>query len=365
VEAMWGVTVESEFGFQQDWECSENSRKRETSDSVSASSANLKVSPYFQQPQLNHGFEITIKPQINNKRKRLPKTKAKAKPIVTADGRLVSPYFQKNVQVEGEGGIAIISSNNKVKTKAKALAPNNKRLVSPYFLLGKNDIAVAIKSKTKAYRHFQPQEDQCPSPLKKKCGDTASMNKKRLVSPYFLHEIDDIVVVSKRKPTLKKKKEKNPAYLRKSPDNVWIPPKSVHALLQEKYYEDPWKVLVICMLLNKTSGTQAKNVLQDLFELCPNAEAATMVEIKEIRKVIQSLGLQNMRSKKIKVLSEEYLRDDWTYVSDLTGIGKYASDAYAIFCTGNWKEVVPDDHKLVPYWEDLWKSEKMGNCCRD
>jgi len=414
VEAMWGVTVESEFGFQQDWECSENSRKRETSDSVSASSANLKVSPYFQQPQFSHGFEITIKPQINNKRKRLPKTKAKAKPIVTADGRRVSPFFQKNDQVEGEGGIAIISSNNKVKTKAKALAPNNKRLVSPYFLLGKNDIAVAIKSKTKAYRHFQPQEDQCPSPLKKKCGDTASMNKKRLVSPYFLHEIDDIVVVSKRKPTLKKKKEnnptylrkspdngtasmnkkrlvspyfpheiddivvvskrkptlkkkkeKNPAYLRKSPDNVWIPPKSVHALLQEKYYEDPWKVLVICMLLNKTSGTQAKNVLQDLFELCPNAEAATMVEIKEIRKVIQSLGLQNMRSKKIKVLSEEYLRDDWTYVSDLTGIGKYASDAYAIFCTGNWKEVVPDDHKLVPYWEDLWKSEKMGNCCRD
>jgi hypothetical protein len=85
---------------------------------------------------------------------------------------------------------------------------------------------------------------------------TASMNKKGLVSPYFPHEIDDIVVVSKRKPTLKKKKEKNPAYLRKSPDNVWIPPKSVHALLQEKYYEDPWKVLVICMLLNKTSGTQ-------------------------------------------------------------------------------------------------------------
>jgi methyl-CpG-binding domain protein 4 len=68
---------------------------------------------------------------------------------------------------------------------------------------------------------------------------------------------------------------------------------------------------------------QAKNVIQDLFELCPNAEAATMVEINEIRKVIQSLGLQNKRSKKIKVLSEEYLRDDWTHVSDLTGIGKY------------------------------------------
>jgi hypothetical protein len=51
VEAMWGVPVEFEFGFQQDWECSDNSREK--SASVSASSANLMVSPYFQQqPQL-------------------------------------------------------------------------------------------------------------------------------------------------------------------------------------------------------------------------------------------------------------------------------------------------------------------------
>lgn len=96
-----------------------------------------------------------------------------------------------------------------------------------------------------------------------------------------------------------------------------------------------------------------------------SSESATLVDIKELKKVIRSLGLQNKRSKKIQVLSESYLRDDWTHVDDLPGIGKYASDAYAIFCTGNWKDVVPDDHKLVPYWEDLWKSEKIGNCCKD
>lgn len=362
---VWGVTAESQFVSQLEWECSGNSRKRKKS-AVTAFSSSFVVSPSFQQqPQHSDGIGNIIKSQISNKRKRLPKPKPKSKahPTVTPDGEVVSPYFLKNNEGVGEveGGIAIIRSNKKVKkVKVKAQALSNKRLVSPYFPHGKNDIVVASKYKTEASLDFQPQQVQSPRPSKKQRGDNASMNKRRLVSPYFRHEIDDIVVESKFK-----KKEKNDAYLRKSPDNAWIPPKSVHALLQEKYYEDPWKVLVICMLLNKTQGVQAKNVIQDLFKLCPNAESATLVDIKELKKVICSLGLQNKRSKKIQVLSESYLRDDWTHVDDLPGIGKYASDAYAIFCTGNWKDVVPDDHKLVPYWEDLWKSEKIGNCCKD
>lgn len=35
-------------------------------------------------------------------------------------------------------------------------------------------------------------------------------------------------------------------------------------------------------------------------------------------------------------------------------LGRYAADAYAIFCTGKWKEVNPLDHKLKDYWEYLW-----------
>jgi len=35
------------------------------------------------------------------------------------------------------------------------------------------------------------------------------MNNKRLVSPYFLHEIDDIVVVSNRKPTQEEEREQS------------------------------------------------------------------------------------------------------------------------------------------------------------
>ncbi|KAG0475728.1 hypothetical protein HPP92_015414 [Vanilla planifolia] len=46
------------------------------------------------------------------------------------------------------------------------------------------------------------------------------------------------------------------AYLRVSPNNDWIPPHSPFELLQEDHMFDPWRILVICMLLNRTSGTQ-------------------------------------------------------------------------------------------------------------
>lgn len=34
-------------------------------------------------------------------------------------------------------------------------------------------------------------------------------------------------------------------------------------------------------------------------------------------------------------------------------IHRYAADAYAIFCNGNWDRVRPDDHMLNYYWEFL------------
>lgn len=36
----------------------------------------------------------------------------------------------------------------------------------------------------------------------------------------------------------------------------WVPPVSPYGLIQEQLYQDSWKVLVACMLLNKTGGRQ-------------------------------------------------------------------------------------------------------------
>lgn len=67
---------------------------------------------------------------------------------------------------------------------------------------------------------------------------------------------------------------------------------------------------------------QARRVIPNLFNLCPNAEMATKVATEDIEKVIQSLGLQKKRAVMIQRLSQEYLEDSWTHVTQLHGVGK-------------------------------------------
>lgn len=94
-------------------------------------------------------------------------------------------------------------------------------------------------------------------------------------------------------------------------------------------------------------------MIEDLFALCPDAKTATEVEEREIESLIKPLGLQKKRARMIQRFSLEYLQESWTHVTQLHGIGKYAADAYAIFCNGNWDRVKPDDHMLNYYWEFL------------
>ncbi|CAI5501172.1 unnamed protein product [Closterium sp. Naga37s-1] len=135
-----------------------------------------------------------------------------------------------------------------------------------------------------------------------------------------------------------------------APTGAWVPPVSPFGLIQERLYRDPWKLLVACMLLNKTAGRQLHKVIWDLFRLIPTPEAAIAAPTAEIARTIQSLGLHNKRAAMIQRFSEEFLRGDWTDVRQLHGIGKYvlgggggeevimeheiyAADAHAIFCT--------------------------------
>ncbi|XAR73098.1 hypothetical protein NMG60_11006943 [Bertholletia excelsa] len=98
---------------------------------------------------------------------------------------------------------------------------------------------------------------------------------------------------------------------------------------------------------------QAGRIIWELFFLCPNAKVATGVPRENIEKVIKSLGLQRKRAIMIQRFSREYLGEKWTHVTHLHGIGKYAADAFAIFCTGEWKRVEPHDHMLNKYWDFL------------
>lgn len=142
----------------------------------------------------------------------------------------------------------------------------------------------------------------------------------------------------------------------------WIPPASSYGLLEEQLYDDPWKLLVACMLLNKTSNKQVRNVIWKLFELVPNAQAAVEADETKIEAIIQPLGLFRKRSKAIKRFSQEYLEKDWTSPEELHGIGTYAADAYAIFCVPEaWKEVEPEDKELKLYVKFLKDTDGLGS----
>lgn len=141
---------------------------------------------------------------------------------------------------------------------------------------------------------------------------------------------------------------------------LWEPPVSPYGLLEEELYADPWKLLVACMLLNKTSATQVRKVIWDLFNLCPTPAKAISVDTAEIQAIIQPLGLFRKRALAIQRLSEDYLYKEWNNPVELYGIGKYASDAYHIFCRGHWKSIDPEDKDLRRYTDWLRTTGGLG-----
>ncbi|KAK1663695.1 hypothetical protein QYE76_051854 [Lolium multiflorum] len=152
-------------------------------------------------------------------------------------------------------------------------------------------------------------------------------------------------------PLLTRAEKRSDIYRRVPLDQLVPPPCSTHNLLQEKYASDPWKVIVICMLLNLTQGKQVKNIIEGFFECYPDAHSAINADPEKMEGYLACLGLQHVKTTRIQKFSKEYVEKEWTYITQLCGVGKYAADAYAIFCAGRAIEVAPKDHKLVDYWK--------------
>ncbi|KAL6863789.1 hypothetical protein ACP4OV_016692 [Aristida adscensionis] len=152
-------------------------------------------------------------------------------------------------------------------------------------------------------------------------------------------------------PLLSRAEKRSDKYRRLPLDQLVPPPRSPHKLLQEKYASDPWKVIVICMLLNLTQGKQVRKKVKGFFKCYPDAQTACDADPEKMAEYLAPLGLQRVKTNRIQKFSKAYIGLEWTHVTELCGVGKYAADAYAIFCAGRATEVVPEDHKLVDYWK--------------
>ena len=120
------------------------------------------------------------------------------------------------------------------------------------------------------------------------------------------------------------------------------------AIIQQEFQHDPWKMLVGCIMLNQTNNKQVRRVIYDFFDEYPNPESITEETIPDITERLRPLGFYNRRARTILKFSHEYITKQFETISELYGIGKYASDSYEIFIKGN-KNVLPTDKILIRY----------------
>ena len=73
--------------------------------------------------------------------------------------------------------------------------------------------------------------------------------------------------------------------------------KMIRPLLQEIYQDDPWKMLVCCILLNLTKRQQVDGIRHELFSKYPTEYEMMEANEDELSKILQPLGLYRKRAK--------------------------------------------------------------------
>lgn len=120
-------------------------------------------------------------------------------------------------------------------------------------------------------------------------------------------------------------------------------------LIQEDYLGSPWKMSVVCILLNQTTNQQVRKVLDDLFILIKSPEHCSSVSPDKIYQIIRSTGFGNVKARRIIEMSKAWI-SGFDNVGDLPGIGKYGKESWEIFVNGK-RDFLPTDKKLKAYLE--------------
>lgn len=158
---------------------------------------------------------------------------------------------------------------------------------------------------------------------------------------------------------------------RARPPFAWVPPPSPYGLLQETLYADPWRVLLACALLNRTTAAQVRTVVWGFLQAWPTAAAVVAAAAAggsgdgggcaALEAALRPLGLGRTRARTVARLSAAWAAGDWAAVTDLPGVGRYAADAYALFCSGEWRgRAAPQDRELRRYAQWLEHTDGLG-----
>ena len=122
-------------------------------------------------------------------------------------------------------------------------------------------------------------------------------------------------------------------------------------LMVQEQIDGSWQHMVGVICLNQTNRKQVKAVLPNLLGICPTPVHLINTAPDTIKMIIKPLGMVNVREKRLRQMSKDYLTWDGNDATMLYGIGKYGSDSYRLF----YKNEVPDsvgDHELKRYVEE-------------
>jgi len=126
--------------------------------------------------------------------------------------------------------------------------------------------------------------------------------------------------------------------------------------LQEKFKDDPWKMLVSCMLLNLTSRRHVDKVIDQLFEKFPTANRMEAATPEAIGEIIRPCGLWRTRSVTLQKMSGHWSRMKLAFpfqdppereVARMPGVGPYALDSYRFFVLADTSRFESGDKELA------------------
>jgi len=109
-----------------------------------------------------------------------------------------------------------------------------------------------------------------------------------------------------------------------------------------------WQHMVAVIMLNQTGRKPVKNVLPlFLSKWSTPYNFVNFASEQDVKDVIWSLGMMNVRYTRLKRMTQDYLTWDMKDASMLYGIGRYGSESYRIFF--NNERFEPKDKELRKY----------------
>ena len=123
-----------------------------------------------------------------------------------------------------------------------------------------------------------------------------------------------------------------------------------YVIIEEIWMPEKWKVMIVCILLNKTNYKQVLPVAKELFSKYPTLVELLGCDKRELVDLLRPLGLHNRRADTIlSFVAQAYLDGiDRHNIRKMPGIGQYAEDCYMILFEGS-RECPSKDHALLKY----------------